>query len=315
MSHEVESMFPGNREVPWHKLGTVVEGRLNAADAIEAAGLDWTVVLSSIYTNWTDENDRPITIDVPNKYATVRETDGRVLGVVGQRYEVIQNEDLFGFLDAIVESDDAHYETAGSLRHGGTVWMLLKPNADEINIDGDRMEQYLLATTSHDGTSSVVVRPVITRVVCANTLALGLAESQSEFRARHTRSATSKIDEARTALRMTLRYRDEFEAYAKRLAAVEMSLSEQHSVVEKLVPAGETEREERIREKVRDSIFESLAGPFIQPNHKRNAWGLLQAVNDYELWTQGSDKTRSERQALKAVRGYGLTTRARNLLG
>ena len=93
----VESMFSA-KETPWHKIGNVTEGALTSSEAIEKAGLDWTVSIRGLATFQEDNNtDVSSLIDVPDHYATVRDTDNTVLGVVGNRYTQIQNIEFFDF--------------------------------------------------------------------------------------------------------------------------------------------------------------------------------------------------------------------------
>ena len=129
MPHEIETMFSA-RIPAWHKLGTVTEGALNSADAIVQAGLDWTVSTRGLmaYETGNLTTDFQSLVEVPDYYATVRDTDDSVLGVVGRRYTPIQNLECFNFMDTVVDDSDAYYETASSLYGGKVVWMLLNLN-------------------------------------------------------------------------------------------------------------------------------------------------------------------------------------------
>ena len=91
MSHAVESMFYTEREKPWHGLGTAVPDVLCSAEALEKAGLDWNVEARPIFT------DNGIVI--PNYKANTRDIDNKVLGIVHDRYKIVQNKDAFSFTD------------------------------------------------------------------------------------------------------------------------------------------------------------------------------------------------------------------------
>lgn len=85
MAANVESMF-SVREKPWHGLGTIVAEAPASKEALRLAGLDWTVEQTPIYT----------THGIVEGYkANVRSTDGQFLGVVTDRYKVIQNQEAF----------------------------------------------------------------------------------------------------------------------------------------------------------------------------------------------------------------------------
>ena len=86
MSAEVETMFYLRKE-PWHGLGTQVMEAPNSREALKLAGLDWKVVQEPLITGAGDMVD--------GYKANVRNTDNQVLGVVGDRYRIVQNEEAF----------------------------------------------------------------------------------------------------------------------------------------------------------------------------------------------------------------------------
>lgn len=317
MAHQIDqstgraAMFSGNNITPWHQLGNVVEGRLHAKDAITQAGLDWDVDLAPVFATVGERH-----IEIPDHYATYRKDTDRVLGIVGAKYNPVQNVEMFDFLDAIVDSGEAHYETAGSLRNGANVWMLLAPDENEILLNGEKMRKYLLATTSHDGTASMRVKPVMERVVCANTLDFALSERANEFRARHTAGVQGKVAQAREALGISFAYFEEFERIATQLGDIDVELDEFHALVQDLVPIdAETEgRALTIRTNKRAGIQAAYRSDLVGAA-RGTGWGVVQAVNSYELW--GTDgRADAENQARRLLTGTSapLTDRAVKLL-
>lgn len=105
MAANVESMF-SVRTTPWHGLGTKVFEAPGSKEALELAGLHWKVLQKPVYTG---ENHL-----IPGYKANVRDKDHRVLGVVTDRYRVVQNEEAFAFTDELLGMG-VRYETAGSL--------------------------------------------------------------------------------------------------------------------------------------------------------------------------------------------------------
>lgn len=116
MAHMIETMF-AVREKPWHRLGTIVMEAPASAEALRLAGLDWTVEQEPVYT---EHNEM-----VKGYKANVRSSDRRVLGVVSDRYKVVQNTDAFSFTDELL-GNGVKYETAGSLQEGKRVWLLAR---------------------------------------------------------------------------------------------------------------------------------------------------------------------------------------------
>jgi len=157
MSANVESMFYV-RQAPWHGLGINVEEALNSEDALETAGLNWRVNQTAIFT--------PDGQMIENYKANVRGSDNQILGVVTDRYQIVQNEEAFAFTDALL-GEGVRYETAGSLANGRRVWMLAKLPERYI-ISGERVEPYIVFSNSHDGSAAIRVAVTPVRVVCQN---------------------------------------------------------------------------------------------------------------------------------------------------
>lgn len=216
MPAEVETMMYA-REVPWHGFGTKVDGLQTAAEAIVAAGLDWPVEKRPLF--YRDPTNPKGTIKkIDERVATVRMTDGKYLGVVSPAYEIVQNNRAFDIGDAIVETGEAKYETAGSLRDGRVVFISMEiPKTVKVPGDDGEINPYLLLVNSHDG--SFAFRGAVTpiRAVCANTVNMALGAAKSEFRLRHTSGIENKIAEAQRALGLTFEYLDRFEAIAERM--------------------------------------------------------------------------------------------------
>ncbi len=139
MAANVESMFYV-RETPWHGLGTKVLTAPSSNEALRLAGLNWQVLQEPIYTE-TEER-------IEGYKANVRDSDRRVLGVVTDRYKVIQNEEAFSFTDELL-GEGVRYETAGSLLGGRKVWLLARLPHEYI-IGGERISPYLVFSNTHD---------------------------------------------------------------------------------------------------------------------------------------------------------------------
>ena len=182
MAHQLWSndyMFSGNNVRAWHGLGATVDGLLTAAEALTAAKLEWAV------------EKKPIQVcggkKIPDMYATVRNDDQSVLGIVGDAYNVLQNADAFSFFDTIAERGDAIYETAGSLFGGKKIFITAKiPGLISVGNGEDLSEKYVLLTNSHDGTAAVQAKIIVTRVVCNNTLTAALREGGKAVSIRHS---------------------------------------------------------------------------------------------------------------------------------
>lgn len=211
MSHELNflngraSMF-SVREIPWHGLGTIVSNQLTSKEAIEAAQLNFKVEKGKAYLRYAETDLTPKSgkgIEVPNTFFTYRTDTGDPLSYDGKaltsQYQIIQNSDAFDFLDTIVGSNLAMYETAGALRKGETVFITCKLPEEVFVSKQDRIDQYFLVMLSHDGTSSVMLKFTPIRVVCNNTLQAAL-QGKGIVRIRHSSSYREKLETAKQVL-------------------------------------------------------------------------------------------------------------------
>lgn len=215
--------FYSARQPAWHRLGTVTDEAKTAREALELAQLDWEVRLAPLYAH-----DGDVMVKVDGSQAVVR-THGKrgrleALGVVRMRYTPVQNVEAFDLLTAIVAQSDLRFETAGSIFGGARVFVSARL-PEGIRVAGhDEMNLYLLATNNHDGRAALRIAVTPVRVVCQNTLALGLKRSRSMIKARHTGVPTERLaDDARQALGLIRDFSAELKVEAERLLATSMS--------------------------------------------------------------------------------------------
>ena len=181
-----------------HGLGTVVADAPSPYDALRLAGLDWRVIPShSICCNYMhgDAERCAVTTD---KVANIREDTGDVLGWVGTNYKRIQNIDVAELAYAVA-GNDTKVETAGSLRNGARTYFLLKFNEFATQHTDDVTNEYLLLANGHDGLMAFNAIPTAIRVVCANTLAIAMAQANA-YRIAHKGDMHQKLDDLRIAI-------------------------------------------------------------------------------------------------------------------
>jgi phage/plasmid-like protein (TIGR03299 family) len=180
-------------QTPWHGLGQVVseDAAGNVAQSIQAAGLDWEVNKEQLQT---EQGER-----VAGAWATIRQTDRRALGVVGDQYTILQNRDAFNWFQPFLDTKQVRFETAGSLHDGEIVWAMAKLAGNLTVGKDDDVAKYLLLAHSHSGRLKVQISTTPIRVVCQNTLRM--AQSSKETRLfssiRHTKNMESRLNDAR----------------------------------------------------------------------------------------------------------------------
>lgn len=312
MAHNIEEFEDGtaaffsNREVAWHKLGVITDGAQTADEALKIAQLGWevfksekpvSVIVPDKNGNWSDEDGKNLVITSKDKFATYRyhPKSGKpeALGVVGSRWTPVQNAEAFQFLNDLADESGAVFETAGSLNRGAKVFMTMKM-PDSMNIGGvDKVDTYLMAWNTHDGSTSfnVVVTPI--RVVCSNTLAMAISDATNTFTARHTANVGGKIQMARETLSMTFKYVEEFEAEAEALISQSMTDNQFKKLIEQLIPLKEDEsgatitsgRALTLADTTRATISALWKAP-TQANIAGTKWAAYNAVAEYADWAR-----------------------------
>jgi phage/plasmid-like protein (TIGR03299 family) len=161
--------FVSHSEKAWHGLGQTVQNAMTAAEAIELANLDYEVGKTTIHAAIAGapatEDSPEHLVKIEDKFATYRVDNKVALGIVGGRYEIVQNRDAFGFFDAIIDSGEAIFETAGALGKGERIFVTAKLPEDML-VGGEECNKYIILTNSHDGTSSIIAGFTSVRVVC-----------------------------------------------------------------------------------------------------------------------------------------------------
>lgn len=307
MPANVESMFYV-RETPWHGLGTKVMEAPDSEGALIAAGLNWNVIQEPIFTG---ENE-----PIRGYKANIRDSDRRILGVVTDRYKVIQNHEAFAFTDELL-GQGVRYETAGSLQDGKKVWLLAHMPHEYI-ISGERISPYLLFSNTHDGSGAIKVALTPIRVVCNNTLNLALSTAKRSWSMVHTGDIRSKMQEARDTLFMAERYMDEL---GKEFEALRLKKLPDQKVMEYIevllaVEDGLTPQQikniERLREDMKIRYFDA---PDLQDTGK-NAYRFINAVSDFATHAKPLRRTANYKENLfaRTAEGNPLIDRAYQMM-
>lgn len=330
MAHELDTRENGTaayvgRKSAWHELGTVIPDRnITFAEALTLGGADFSVELRDVYEKHLVNDQTAGPDDEPEHYfnpisgykSTVRTDRDTVLGIVGSRYTPLQNRDAFGILEPLVDAGVARIETAGTLRNGQDVWLLVAFDLDDDEVkrtlserpDGDVVRPYALISNNHAGRRQAIIQETPIRVVCANTLGAAFSAGGQRFKVRHTLNVEARVTEAAQVLfgDLTKRYRAIAQQY-EQLRATHLDTALFRKLVldvaapipEKLTKAELSPREETSREKVAEKR-ERLAllwenGDGHTGDH--SAWeaynGVTQSIDhEPELWGMGTGERR-----------------------
>ena len=279
MAHNVETMFSAGRQKPWHYAETsevtkLIQEAPTSKDALRYAGLDWEVLQTPVYM----ENG----IVIPNYKANVRSVDNACLGIVSDRYQIVQNTEAFEFTDAIVgetENGVVTYETAGSLCGGRKIWLLAKMPVQKV-LDDD-VEPYMFFSNSHDGSGAIKVGMTPIRIVCNNTLNMALASAKRSWSTKHVGDMQSKLEEAKLCLSMADQYMQNLDIEADRLANAVLYKEQIDEILDEMFPINDndTDRKKQNVQSVKDNFYVAYFMPDIL-KFGESAWRAVNAMSD-----------------------------------
>ena len=303
MSANVETMFYV-REKPWHGLGTEVQEAPTSIDALTLAGLDWEVIQKDVYTD-----DGSL---ISGYKLNTRSIDSAALGIVSDRYKVVQNEEAFRFTDDLL-GEGVTYETAGALQGGRKVWMLARLPQRYI-IAGDEIAPYMVVMNSHDGSSGIKVAMTPIRVVCQNTLNLALNSAKRIWTTKHTENVMLRVHEAQETLGLAEKYMGELGRGINDLSRIKLSDRKVKEFMDEFFPATtdlpDIQRKNNLR-LLDDMKRRYWEAPDLS-NVGKNGYRFVNAVSDFATHADPIRKTKNynENLFLRTVEGNPMIDKA-----
>jgi phage/plasmid-like protein (TIGR03299 family) len=279
--------FASHSEVAWHGLGQVVEKAMTAEEAINLANLDYEVYKTTVH---------PLVDGMPNngeaiedKFAVMRKDNNAYLGMVGSRYEIVQNKDAFTFFDAIIDSGEAIFETAGALGKGERIFVTAKLPEDML-VGGEVCNKYIILTNSHNGTSSIIAGLTSVRVVCNNTLQAALGDLSNKVSIQHRAGAKDRLAEAHKVMNIASAYMNEVEDIFNRMVDKKVDdgqLKKYIMEVMKTEEKGKTkEEQEKISTRFQNQVDSIYNFALTHPTQTTDAakgtlWGAYNSISGY----------------------------------
>ena len=325
MAANFESGFSANGIELWHGLGEIIKDAPTSEDAIRIACLDWDVIPKPIY----DEFGR----ELPGYKVNIRSSDNMALGIVTDRYKVVQNREAFAFTDELL-GQGVRYETAGSLASGKRVWMLAR--MENTWLAEEEISPFMVFTNSHDGTGAIRVAMTPVRVCCENTLNLALKTADRHWSCVHKGDIMGKLEEARFTLASAERYMKALEEEFGELKLKKVTDKQVEDMTDKLLEiefnnlfnkALKTGKivdfKERLRQQKYEDKLKRKKNDIITIYHdkpdlvgtERSAFRFVNAVSDYATHTDDHKQTKNYQENLfmRTIDGNGLIDTAYQL--
>lgn len=283
----------------WHGLGQVIPGGISDVKSVmKLGGIDFIVRTSPVEFRRNSTRDEhggfhfppdEQNVIFPDRFVTYRADTGAELGVVGSRYTVVQNYQMFGFLQDLVglgENGNVQivWESAGALEGGSRVFVAMRLPED-IVIDpqgiADVVRPYLVFLNSHDGSSPARALLTPWRPVCQNTERFALRDAKSSWTVRHTAGALNKISQAREALGLTVKYYKAWAADEEALARTAVTIDQVNKLIDGLwkVDDEATKRSVKYAETRREDVLSIFQEESARVG--RTAFAFERAVTGY----------------------------------
>lgn len=297
MSHELEQRedgtfsYVGARTEAWHKLGKTyadVDG-LTVAQVLADLEVGQIVTAPAQATFMTEHG--VTTVEDPSRKMTARlRPDGSItpLGVVGEGYTVVDEAEAFGFLDLVIDSGEAQVTSAGLL-YGGKQAFCCFTLPEQIMIGGqDQVNLHAFIRVAHDGSLSLTGAVTPIRVVCQNTVVMGLQMASRVWKIRHTRNMKLQVTEARKALDITFKYADEWQRAANKMIDAKVTTDKFNAIIERLYKPEAANDESKVAFKNWEAKQARLIDLFTtaetQETGRGTAWAAFNAIVEFEDW-------------------------------
>lgn len=293
------------REPQWYGIADRVPEGASTAEMLAAGHLDnWNLRLEPLVTQGRFHR---------SMFETVRDNpfDGLpdTLGIVGSRYNIFSNEELFSFGDNMLHGGE--WVAAGSITNGTRVFGMMRLNGGLTLSDGNRNDEndrYLCVHTSHDGTTNLSVSIVTLRLRCTNAITSAIRNAKQSFKIRHSQSMDGKVQEAREVLGLADVYYDAFSAQMNDLIAQEITLAEANRIVDAVYPEPDADKKGAVTrwERKREDIFGIYNGESLE-NIVGTKYGIFNAMTEYLDWFRTPRKGDSENLSA-AFTGFDIPT-------
>jgi phage/plasmid-like protein (TIGR03299 family) len=247
-------------------------------EAIAAFGLNFEVEKSPLYINKGGLQK------IGGKVATVRTDTKKVLGIVGESYEIVQNSDQFGVFQEFADKGIISFENGGIFDDGARTYIqAVLPETIEVNIDrGDVIRKFITLCSSHDGSLALQAFVTPTRIVCTNTFQYAIQNGEHKVKIKHTKTAQEKLEQAIDTIQKALDIYKGFDEFiSASLRTKEYNEKETEKFVELILPSKGKEistRTKNMRIELLETIHSGIGQAEIPAN---NLYKLFNGVTCY----------------------------------
>lgn len=295
------------------KLGKNIDEAVSLDEALTKSGLNWKAKESP--TQYTVDDGTLRTN--PYHRTLFRSDNGDFLGIVGQKYTVLQNDEAFAMAESLL--GDMTFVKGGQFGSQTSITM----RAPDSEIEGDVIKNYVSFRNSFDGSSKVQFVHIPVRQVCENGLCVETPGQKRVFELPHLGDIDRKYQEL--FVRNSLGNAEEaIKTYAQKLLKIKVGRFAFTEILDKFFPVNIDGQDPIVSSRKNTKNLEAraeLAAAFDQEdlaNFNGTAYKVFQAFCDYETHSAGVVSQKPEiaqrQQFLRAFGGFGLTLQVMNYL-
>ena len=289
MSHELTTRTDGTVEfaylaadgAPWHGLGQPMQVGQSIEDWRTAAGMDWRIQRGIVRYNVDRDGTQ---LELPDQHVLFRSDTKAALGVVSDRYQVVQPGEVLEFFRDIAKAGGLELSAAGTIQGGRRFWATAKIGEASPTSVQDKIGGYVLLSTSADGSLATEARLTSIRVVCKNTLQFARAQDQAALKISHR--SVFDADAVKQQMGLNTAAWSAFKHNLVRLANVQVTPDHAQELIAELFATGTGELQ---RDKARETagykkvlaLFNGQGMGATLDGVYGTANGVLQAVTEY----------------------------------
>lgn len=227
---------------------------LSVAEAMELAHADYEVkkqpiiacppsLIEKLNNNEVIDADLLRSLMLNDWCATMRHDNEKTLGIMTNKYGIVQNADAFQFVDLLCGEHNTSITNVGVIAEGAKTFITAKINEQwNVGSKDDKADVYVVVYNSHDGSGAVRVCITPIRVFCTNCLALAFKNASASLSFRHTEGLSDRMqilardkERVNTIMANLNSYKETFEGRMENLKHVVLNDLQIKDIVAKVV--------------------------------------------------------------------------------
>jgi len=272
-------------------IGYDISTATTVAEALEIAQLNWKVKTTpTLYKQTMTPLIKSVgslkfktwekNVESDKYVAILREDTQEEFAHVTKRYQLVQNQQAFGWVDKLIQ-EGGKFWRAGHFNGGRKVYMLIKQPIAITMSTGETIERGIVVSTSHDASQSIRVNWMPFRVHCFNIVG-GLIK-QAPSVSRHTAQKDTLLTYSAVSniLNSADKYFENYQKAIENMAQMVFYNSNLDALIEHVFDTARTPEDKN--RKSNDYLYEQIHANFVSGRelYGKTTWEAYNAVCEY----------------------------------